>query len=48
MQSYHNIDTGEITDDREDIGYHTAFPLSEFDEAPSLIAAVEMDQERRQ
>ena len=48
VQSFHDVDAGEIAYNREDIGHHTTLSLSEFDKTPSLITAIEMYQKSRQ
>jgi hypothetical protein len=48
MQTLHDIDTCEITNDGKDVRHHTPLPLSEFDEAPSLITTIEVNHQGRQ
>jgi hypothetical protein len=42
MELFHQIDTSEVTEDGDNIRYHTTFLTSQFEERPSLIAPIEV------
>ena len=48
MQVVHEVETGEIADDGDDVWHHSSFAGDEFQHRPSLIFPVEMDDHRRQ
>ena len=48
MHLHHDIDATEITENRQDVGHHATLATSEFDEAPTLIATIEVDEHRGQ
>ncbi len=48
VQLFHDVDAGEVADDGEDVWYHTLLAVSQFNEVPALIAAVEVDEQRGQ
>ena len=45
MHTLHDIHTYEIAQDGDDIGHHTTLALAEFDESPTLMMAIEGDEE---
>ena len=45
VHALHDIHTYEIAQDGDDIGYHTTLALAEFDESPTLMMAIEGDEE---
>ena len=45
MHTLHDIHTYEIAKDGDDIGHHTTLALAEFDESPTLMMAIEGDEE---
>ena len=48
VETLHHIDAGEIADDGNDVRHHASFAVAQFDEAPALIAAVEVDEQGRE
>ena len=44
VEEIHQVDAEEIAEDGDDIRYHTALLMPQFDEGPSLISAVKMDK----
>ena len=45
MHTLHDIHAYEIAQDGDDIGHHTTLALAEFDESPTLMMAIEGDEE---
>ena len=45
VHALHDIHTYEIAQDGDDIGHHTTLALAEFDESPTLMMAIEGDEE---
>ena len=48
MEKFHQINTEEVTEDTDNVGYDTSFFLSHVDEAPALMTTVEMNQYGRE
>lgn len=45
VHALHDIHTDEIAQDGDNIGHHTTLALAEFDESPTLVVAIEGDEE---
>ena len=45
VHALHDIHAYEIAKDRDDIGHHTTLTLAKFDEGPTLMVAIEGDEE---
>jgi len=44
VKPLHDIDAGEVADDGREVWHHAFLAVTQFDEAPTLIAAVEVDE----
>ena len=45
VKTLHHVDAGKITDDGNDVRHHTPFAVTQLDEVPALIPAVEVDEQ---
>ena len=45
VQIIHPVGTGEVTEDTDDIGHHSTFLVTQLDQCPTLITAIEVNQE---